>query len=100
MGKKASGKNVQAAYKSENRVVKNRIRRLERHLKKYPNDTVAQTALKDGPERRRYTPSKNVWGPLDKYFAELYASVGINGNEVIERKKKRNRMMIPGKDEA
>lgn len=90
MGKKASGKNTQAAYKIEGRCERNRKRRLERHLKKYPNDDCAKTALSNGPERRRYTPHKKTWGPLDKYFAAVYASVGISGNVVIERKKRRN----------
>lgn len=63
MAKKISlkGKGSFAVYKSTCRYEKNRKRRLERHLKAYPEDTVAQAAL-GNISYRRYTPNtKGGW---------------------------------------
>ena len=54
MAKKSSfkGKKQYPTYKAENRVYKNKIAKLERHIKAYPEDEQAKTALariqKDG----------------------------------------------------
>ena len=40
------GKGSYAAYKNENRVIKNRAAKLARHLKKHPLDAVAAKASK------------------------------------------------------
>lgn len=57
MAKKISlkGKGCYQVYKATGRYEKNRKRRLERHLKAYPEDAVAKAALKT-IEYRRYTP--------------------------------------------
>jgi hypothetical protein len=63
MAKKISlkGKGSFAVYKSTCRYEKNRKRRLERHLKAYPEDAVAQAAL-GNIKYRRYTPNtKGGW---------------------------------------
>lgn len=48
MAKKRSnkGKGSFATYKAENRVYKNKIRKLERHIKKFPDDEAAKENLK------------------------------------------------------
>lgn len=35
-----------ATYRAENRREKNRIRRIKRHVRKYPNDTQARNCLR------------------------------------------------------
>lgn len=56
----AAKKNARAAYKSENRYEKNRRARLERALKKQPNNEQIKDALKN-IKYRRYIP-KNKYG--------------------------------------
>lgn len=66
MAKKISlkGKGSFAVYKSSCKYEKNRKRRLERHLKAYPEDTVAQAALSN-IKYRRYTPNtKGGWANI------------------------------------
>lgn len=62
MGKKSSwvGKKQYGAYKSEARFSKNKKAKLERHLKKYPDDAQAQAALKKVPEYSRKKPVSRV----------------------------------------
>ena len=49
------------AYKSQNRFVKNAERKLKRHLKKFPDDTVAQAALKSVASKKyRQKPEKHL----------------------------------------
>lgn len=47
MGKKVSkaGKGLLASYKSNNNFGKNKVRKLQSHLNKHPDDAVAATAL-------------------------------------------------------
>lgn len=66
MSKKISlkGKGSFAVYKSACKYEKNRKRRLERHLKAYPEDKVAQEALSN-IKYRRYTPNtKGGWATV------------------------------------
>ena len=58
------GKGSFATYKSLGKYEKNRKRRLERHLKAYPDDACAQAALKN-ITYRRYTP-KVVGGWINR----------------------------------
>lgn len=51
------GKGKYAAYKTENRVAKNRAAKLARHLKRNPNDTVASKAVKAKRAQVRKTPT-------------------------------------------
>jgi len=86
--KKAIGKNTQAAYVAEGREFKNARRRLERHLKRFPNDEVAKRALKNvSNKEHRKAPSRNggwdhvdsnnpTWG--DKKFAHMARRAGLD----------------------
>lgn len=85
MGKKVTGKNTQKAYKIENRVVKNRTRKLERHVKRFPEDAQAAAALKKGLTNRRKAPKNSVWTNQTKELAHLVRLVGGNGHTVIQR---------------
>lgn len=49
-----------AKYKLANKFNANFIKRLERHLKKYPNDTCAKEALKKGPKFTRKKPEEKL----------------------------------------
>lgn len=53
-GSNAGQKGRYAAYKAKDNVTKNAKRKLERHLKKHPNDAQAQAA---SPGRTRKTPN-------------------------------------------
>lgn len=57
-GASPSRKAYYAAYPTK--AQKHRERRLERHLKKYPNDVQAKQALKNGPSYRRKKPFSTV----------------------------------------
>lgn len=59
MGKKKSfkGKGTYAAYKAEDRRKKNRLSRIERHMKRHPNDK--QTLLSATKALEPKTPSRN-----------------------------------------
>lgn len=46
-GSSASAKEAYKRYKAENRKVKNKIKRLQRHIKKYPGDKQALEVLSD-----------------------------------------------------
>lgn len=49
-----------AKYKLANKFNANYIKRLERHLKKFPNDTCAKEALKKGPTFTRKKPQEKL----------------------------------------
>ena len=49
-----------ARYKLANKFNANYIKRLKRHLKKFPNDTSAQEALKKGPTFTRKKPEQKL----------------------------------------
>ena len=63
MAKKRTGHNTQPAYKVEERWRKNKRIKLERHLKKFPNDLQAKRALDNiGDFTVRSKPyRKNGW---------------------------------------
>jgi hypothetical protein len=58
MGSGASKVNQGNNYKSENKHEKNRVRRLNRHLKKHPNDEAARTAVSNTTFRRSAANTK------------------------------------------
>lgn len=65
-GKKSrKGKGTYAVYKAESRLQKNRTKRLERHLKKHPNDAQTAAAAKK-PVTPRAAPSKRGNYPESK----------------------------------
>ena len=71
------------------RYTKNRIRRLERHLKKFPNDAVAKEATKNIKYRRDKPKAfKKVWTPGKKWYAQVLRQLGLNGNIALQAKPK------------
>jgi hypothetical protein len=68
-------------YKAQNRYGINKELKLKRHLKKYPNDTVAQAALKtarkDTPVRQNITSGEHHWTKQWKDFAHTLRLVGV-----------------------
>jgi hypothetical protein len=52
--KSSKGKGSYAEYKSDNRVFKNKVRKLERHCKSFPNDKLSQENL-DKLKEKGYT---------------------------------------------
>lgn len=83
----AADTNYYQTAKNENRSVKNRTRKLKKHLEKQPNDKQAQSALDSGLRYRRKTPNKKVWTPQQKWYAEMLSSVGLNGNIALNENK-------------
>jgi len=84
MAKKTTSKHQQLLYKtyqSSNRSLKNRMAKLERHIKRFPNDEQAKKALKNGlVDYRRKKPRTKVWNRMTKEMAHLLRSIGLNGN--------------------
>ena len=87
-----SGKGTYAAYRSGGHYAKNKLKKMERHLKKYPNDKIAEkcleTGLKTGFAYKRKTPNTPTWSHTDKHHAEVWASLGHNGNKYLDYLKK------------
>mgnify|MGYP000973503847 CR=1 FL=1 len=89
MAKKTTGKNTQAAYKSEGRYARNKKARIERHLKKHPNDAQSKDSIKSIGKYSRDKPmNPNTWSPDNIKMAQLYKSVGIKGNMVFKKAEK------------
>lgn len=83
-------KSAYSAYKSENRVEKNAVRRLQRHLKKYPEDELAARRLeeivkKGRPYKRNNTKKGHTWSSVDIKLAEL-CNIRVQ-TPVIKRKE-------------
>lgn len=79
------GKGGYATYKAKGQYEKNRKRRLERHLKAYPEDATAQAALK-AISYRRYTP-KTKGGWINRKDV-AYHGVPIGEAQLIARAKR------------
>lgn len=91
-GRKSSGsyKSYYGAYKSSNTEGSNRIKKLNRHLKKHPNDTQAQKALTQKPVHRKKPAGSNK--TIKKYgiqSGEGYVSENVykNGHPVLQMLK-------------
>lgn len=83
-GEHLSKKNQRAAYKSQMRYVTNKKKKLERHLKKFPDDAQAQEALKNVSESSiRKTPNSYVWKSQQMKYAQQLASLGYNGHAAL-----------------
>lgn len=86
-GAHLSDKAQYSAYKSQGRYAKNKRAKLERHLKKFPNDEQAQEALKNvSSDPKRKTPNTYMWSSSQRQKAEMLARVGINGNIALNKK--------------
>lgn len=87
MAKKQQGASVKeqyGAYAQKGRWAQNKKRKLERHLKKYPNDEQAKKALGNvGGAPTRKPPQAKLWKSPQIVMAELFASVGINGHHAL-----------------
>lgn len=91
MGKKVSSKSQQGnytVYKNSETWKKNRKAKIERHLKKYPNDACAQAALKAPMKYGRKKPKafKKVWNKQSRWYAQILSELGYNGMIAIEKK--------------
>lgn len=71
-------------YKTHRVWAINRKKKLERHLKKYPNDAQAKKALNDSMVYRRKRPNKRTWSHSLKTFAEALRKAGLPGNIAIK----------------
>lgn len=105
MGKKVSwaGKKQFAMYKNENRFAKNKRRKLEKHVKLYPDDLKAKKVLEEGIKEgfsyKRKTPKSSVWSKSDKHIVQLMHSVdGTTGKQFLDLK--RDRLRVQRKDLA
>jgi len=86
------GKKWFAAYRNMSIFAKNKKRKLENHLKLFPNDAVTkkclENGLKFGFDWKRKTPRTPMWSHTDKHHAGVWASLGHHGSKYIEYMKK------------
>jgi len=70
--------------------VRNRERKLLRHLKKYPNDKVAELCVSSGmyTSYRRKTPKSKAWSTQDIAAVQLYVMAGLSGKAFLADKLK------------
>jgi len=81
-----SGNSYKTFYKMyPARYTKNRLLKLERHLKKHPEDKIAKTAINNIKYRRK-TPAIRVWSKSLITLAQSYKQAGLNPQELIEQK--------------
>jgi len=86
---RSSKKNQYKSYELLRTYEKNRKKKLEKHLKKHPNDLLAKTCLdKNDYSYRRRRPIYKIWNPVSIYFASLLKMAGLNGNVALNNKKK------------
>lgn len=89
--KKGTSKSQQARYKEYEvgfKAQHNRTVRLEKHVKKHPEDKQAKRSLKKGlTDHRRYTPHSKVWTATNRYYAGLFVKAGLNGNDALPKKE-------------
>jgi len=82
MAGKRTGKKIQASYKLDNRYMKNKKTKLERHLKRHPEDAQAKKSLGKIPEYRRKKPFNKVWSSITIKYAQQLKFIGCNGKEI------------------
>lgn len=80
MAKKGSTKGKKGryeAYKQSNRVIKNATAKLERHLKKFPNDSKAHDALRSVSSKkiRKASENKVGWVTKQKVVKDFFEDV-------------------------
>lgn len=85
-----SDQNYWSRYKSNKVWETNRKRKLNRHLKKHPGDSIAEKALANIKYRRK-TPKDPQWTPGNIYIAKLFKDFAgfvnkdmFNSNHKIE----------------
>lgn len=88
-----------STYKTENRVKKNAILRLERHIKNYPNDEAAKLRLEEvkleRPYKRNNTKKGHSWTPGSKFLAGLESTITGKVKHEQEYGQKRDRKPSP-----
>lgn len=104
MSKKTTSKHQKDLYKSyqvNDVFAKNRLAKLKRRVKKFPNDIAAATLLRKAEngniKYRRKKSHNKIWSSHTKLFAQQLASHGNNGrdalltcDELMERYKRGN----------
>ena len=70
-------------YKGEGRYSRNKKRKLERHLKKFPQDEVAMAALKNVASYKRKAPKSEVWNSFNTYYAQTLSEFGYSANTIM-----------------
>lgn len=76
-------------YKTSGRIASNRKRRLERALKRNPENEQIRIALKGGLGQRRQTPKVEVWSHSEIRMAQLFKEVQGNFNmDILSRNEK------------
>lgn len=89
-GQHVSSKEQYSSYKSQGRYLINKRKKLERHVKRFPDDEQAQKALKNiSSSSIRKTPNSYVWKSQTMKYAQQLSSLGYNGQAALG-----------GKDEA
>lgn len=86
-GKKSVGSKANALASYPMRYEENRRKRLERHLKKHPNDIEGQKRLEKGefPYRRK-KPFSRIWKGKTR-IAHIFKVFGRSGHEVLDKAK-------------
>lgn len=86
-------------YKAENRVKKNAIRRLERHLKNYPNDEAGKARLEEirleRPYKRNNVKKSHTWSPGDIQYASIQGLISGASKHEMEYGQNRSRKASP-----
>lgn len=76
-------------YKTSGRIASNRRRRLERALKRNPENAQIKVALTGGLGQRRQTPKAEVWSHSDIRMAKLFKEVqGSFNMDILSRNEK------------
>jgi hypothetical protein len=90
MSKKQAPSSTKSANPKHVTYVKNRERKLEKHLKLFPNDKVAETCYASGAfsSYRRRTPKTKVWSKQDIAAVKLYKAAGLSGKRYLSDKMK------------
>ncbi len=74
-------------YEVQGKCVINQRKRVARHLKNFPNDTCAKTALERDFVFTRKAPKTSTWSHGEKATAVLFTEFGRSGKEVLDMKK-------------
>lgn len=90
MSKKSQGASAKAqfaSYKTGGAYAKNKKAKIERHLRKFPNDEAAKAALKAiRPTPPRKAPENTVWCRNTKELSQMYRMVGESGKMALMEK--------------
>lgn len=72
------------AYKAGGQFSKNKRAKIERHLKKHPEDKQSQEALKNIPAYSRKVPKNRIWSDKTKQaYAQQLKELGYKGSRAL-----------------